>query len=290
MTDLGFLVKTNVDHTSDLFVHSVTSGEPVAGARIELLGKNGVPVFTETTDSNGHARLPAANTFKRDRTATAFLVRLGSDVTFMPYQRYDRKLTYSGFDVGGDYVSGSEDEEQLRSALYSDRGIYRPGEKVQIFGILRRQDFSAVPGMPLELRIMDSRKVMVLRRRFEASEDGFHSWSYESRTESATGRYLVNLFLVDDKERLKALGNTAFSIEEFQPDNMRIHTRINAPAEQAWIKPAAHSARVSLENLFGTPAQGRRVRGSLQLTLLHFVLTTLQGLCLLILSGNRTRL
>ena len=266
VTDLGFLVKTNADHSSDLFVHSVTSGEPVAGASIALLGKNGVPVFTQTTDSDGHAQLPAANTFKRDRTATAFLVRLGSDVTFMPYQRRDRQLTYSGFDVGGDYVSVSEDAEQLRSALYSDRGIYRPGEKVQIFGILRRQDFTAVPGMPLELRIMDSRRVMVLRRRFEASEDGFHSWSYESRTESATGRYQVNLFLVDDKNRLKALGSTAFSIEEFQPDNMRIHTRINAPSGQAWIQPGTHTARVSLENLFGAPAQGRRVRGALQLT------------------------
>ena len=39
VTDLGFLVKTNADHSSDLFVHSVTSGEPVAGASIALLGK-----------------------------------------------------------------------------------------------------------------------------------------------------------------------------------------------------------------------------------------------------------
>jgi hypothetical protein len=263
VTDLGLLAKTNADGSQHAFVHSVATGRPVAGARVELLGRNGVAVRSVTTDERGHARLDSARDLARGRQPTVFVVRHRGDTTFMPYRRGDRQLTWSGFDVGGERVRADAAEE-LKAALYTDRGLYRPGEWVRLFGIVRRGDLGAVPGAPVELRIDDARRRQVLRTRATLPEDGLLTWDFETRLESPTGRYRANVYLIDeDGHSGRALGGTSFSVEEYQPDRLRIEAVIEGSPEQGWVRPGGHIARVSLENLFGTPARDRRVRGIL---------------------------
>lgn len=279
VTDLGLLIKTNADKSQHVFVHSIATGEPVEGAEVELLGKNGLAVLTAATDAEGHARLAPADDFERDREPSVFVVRHEDDVTFMPYQRGDRRLRWSGFDIGGERTA-KDDAERLKAALYTDRGLYRPGETVRLFGIVREADFGSAPGVPIELRVIDARGNRALATRGVLPDDGLLAWDFETRPESPTGGYRANVYLVDEDGRFRALGGTTFSVEEYQPDRLRIRAAIleqvvdapgNAPStrempRRAWLKPGRHSARVTLENLFGTPAQGRRVTGRLELT------------------------
>ncbi len=264
ITDLGLLVKTNVDHSQHAFVHSVATGEPVTGARVELLGKNGLEVLSATTDARGHARLESARDFERGQKPAVFVVRYQDDVTFMPYQRSDRRLTWSGFDTGGEHAA-EDDGDRLRAALHTDRGLYRPGETVRLFGIVRRGDFSAVPGAPIELRVDDARGRTVLRTRVAMPADGLLAWRFDTRLESPTGQYQANVYLIDNGGHRRSLGGTSFNVEDYQPDRLRIRAAVEGSPEHGWVRPGDHFARVSLENLFGTPAQGRRVRGRLVL-------------------------
>ena len=260
ITDLGLLVKTNVDHSQQVFVHSVATGSPVAGAQVELLGKNGLAVLSTTTDARGQARLESARDFKRGQEPVVFVAHYQDDTTFMPYQRSGRRLTWSGFDIGGEHAA---EDDRLKAALYTDRGLYRPGETARLFGIVRRGDFSTVPGAPIELRVDDARGRTVLRTRAALPTDGLLAWRFDTRLESPTGRYQANVYLIDSGGQSQALGGTSFSVEDYQPDRLRIRTAVEGSPERGWIPPGEHFARVSLENLFGTPAQGRRVRGQL---------------------------
>ena len=280
VTDLGLLVKTNVDRSQHVFVHSIASGEPVSGARVSLLGKNGLPVRTETTSAQGYARLESAKELKRDQEPTVLVVRHGDDTTFIPYRRRDRQLTWSGFDTGGEYAM-ADDADRLKAAVYTDRGLYRPGEEAHLFSIVREGDFGTVRDAPLELRITDPRGVKVLSHRVKLPADGLLNWDFATRLESPTGKYHANVYLVDDHERLRGLGSASFSVEDYQPDRLRIRTAIfeRGPAEsirersaRGWLRPGDHFAQVELENLFGTPARARRVSGTLamQPTSPHF--------------------
>ena len=271
VTDLGLLVKTNVDRSQHVFVHSIASGEPVSGARVHLLGKNGLPVRTGSTDALGHARLESAKELKRDQEPTVLVVRHGDDTTFMPYRRRDRQLTWSGFDTGGEYIT-ADDADRLKAAVYTDRGLYRPGEEAHLFCIVREGDFGAVSDAPLELRITDPRGIKVLSHRVKLPADGLLNWDFATRLESPTGKYHANVYLVDDNDQLRGLGSASFSVEDYQPDRLRIRAAIfeRGPAaskrerpERGWLQPGAHFAQVELENLFGTPAKARRVRGTL---------------------------
>ena len=193
-------------------MHSVASGEPVAGARVELLGKNGLAVLSATTDARGHARLESARDFERGQKPVVFVVHHQDDVTLMPYQRSGRRLTWSGFDIGGEDVA---EDDRLRAALYTDRGLYRPGETARLFGIVRRGDLSAIPGAPIELRVDDARGRTVLRTRAALPADGLLAWRFDTRLESPTGQYQAHVYLIDNGGQRQALGGTSFRVEDY---------------------------------------------------------------------------
>lgn len=265
VTDIGLLVKTNTDGSQHVFAHSIASGQPLAGARVALLGKNGLPVREADTNERGHAELPSATELKRDQAPVVFVVRHGDDATFMPYQRRDRRLSWRGStDLGGERTH-PDHAERLRAAVHTDRGLYRPGEAVRLFGIVRRGDLQGVPGAPLMLRITGPRGNTALEQRTATPDDGLLEWRFQTRREAPTGRYQASVLLIEEDDRRRELGSVPFDVQDYRPDQLRIRAEIEGSPERGWIAPGQHAATVSLENLFGTPAQNRRVQGSIEL-------------------------
>ena len=189
VTDIGLLVKSNADSTQDVFVHSIATGQPIAGAEISLLGKNGVPIIERTSSSDGHASMPATNGFEREKMPTVFVVRNGPDSIFMPYARHGRMLLYSRFDVGGEYVQQRPDGEQIKAQVFTDRGIYRPGDTVEIASIVKRDDWGSLGNVPLIIRITDPRGQVALDTSIRLPDDGFFDESFSTEPASATGNY-----------------------------------------------------------------------------------------------------
>lgn len=261
ISDIGLLVKTNADSSHDVFVHSIASGEPLSGARIALLGKNGIPIIERRSSDQGHAAMPPTRAFEREKTPTVFVVKHDRDTLFMPYARRGRLLQYSRFDVGGDYVQPHPDRQRLRAQLFTERGIYRPGESVHIASIVKREDWEDLDKLPLVLQITDPRGQVALHKGLTLPDFGFFDEAFETEAVSPTGSYNATLYLVDDDASWRAIGGTSFKVEEFLPDRLRIRSRIRGQKARGWVKPDALVAEVDLDNLFGTPAQARRVAG-----------------------------
>jgi hypothetical protein len=263
VTDLGLIVKENADESRDIFVASIHGGCPLPGVQVAILGKNGVPLVQATTDADGHANFPSVNNDDRDRKPVAFVARLGEDVAFLPYNRADRKLDFSRFDIGGDEVRSGAD---LDAFLFTERGIYRPGDEIHVGYIVKRHDWQKPPaGLPLEMEVVDARGRSVAVRRVIVPEGGFGEFKYATAPASATGRYTVNLYLMRDKERVGLLASASPWVKEFQPDRMKIAARLNQPQDSAWIPPEGVKALVSLRNLYGAPASQRHITATLSL-------------------------
>ena len=85
-----------------MFVQSIRTGAPVAGARVELVGSNGQPVLAATTDAAGRAHLPAPpRNASREKTPQMIVVEKDGDMSFMPFRTGGRELDLSRFDTGG---------------------------------------------------------------------------------------------------------------------------------------------------------------------------------------------
>ncbi|GHB58975.1 alpha-2-macroglobulin [Psychrosphaera saromensis] len=268
ITDLGILVKNNADGSHDVFVQSIETGKPVANSNVSLLAKNGLVVLTAKTDARGHAYFPITSSFQRDKEPVAFVVKNRSDVSFIPYDRYDRSVNYSRFDTGGVRTSQNA-TNQIDAFMFSSRGIYRPGDDVNLAAIVKQKDFSALGSIPLEVRINDPRGSTVYKKRMKLNQDGLIDVNFKTEYGSATGNYYAYVSLVENN-RHRQLGSTSFKVEEFQADRLKITSEFAQYKAKGWVTASEIKALVNLENLFGTPAQDRRVTANIRLTPANF--------------------
>ncbi|MFA6092735.1 MAG: alpha-2-macroglobulin [Elusimicrobiota bacterium] len=265
VTDLGLLVKSSRDGSRDVFVASIHSGEPLAGVLVQVIGKNGLPVLSVSTDEEGRAHFPPLSDFKNERQPVVYIAHRGSDLSFIPYDWSERQLNLSRFDIGG--VVTPQAGAGMDAYLFSDRGIYRPGDEFRIGLIVKAGDWrQSLAGVPLEAVITDARGLEIYKTRISLSGAAFEEIRYRTEETSPTGSYQVGIYIVKDGRRHNLLGSTHVRIEEFLPDRLRITAHLSEEREEGWVSPAKLSGKVTLKNLFGTPAANRRVAGSITLS------------------------
>jgi len=264
ITDLGIIAKTEHNGSQVVFVQSIQTGQPQAGAEVEIIAKNGLAIMQGTTDLDGKVRFAKLSGLENDREPMLYLVRHQGDMSFLPMQRNDRKLNFSRFDVGG--AENAEDANQLDAYLFSDRGIYRPGDTVHIGMIVKTSGWNTpLAGLPLEAEILDPRGLTVKREKLNLDTGGFNELSYATLQSSATGTYSVNLYTVKDNKSDQLLGHTKVKVEEFQPDRMKIVAKFSKPATDGWLHPKDLQVLINVQNLYGAPAEARQVTADLTL-------------------------
>jgi len=264
ITDLGVLVKDNADGTHDVFVQSIQTGGPVSGARVDVLGKNGVSVFGVLTDADGRAHCPKLSDFEHEKTPTVYLVKNGADLSFLPYERSERRLNLSRFDIGGEVTSG--EPGKLSAYLFSDRGIYRPGDEFHVGVIVKSADWKKkLSGIPLEASVTDARGLEVKKQKITLSATGFEEITHKTEETAPTGNYTTSLYIIKDGKRSSLLGSVSVRVEEFLPDRLKITSRLSQERMDGWVSPSALKGMVTLMNLYGTPAVNHRVAADLTL-------------------------
>jgi uncharacterized protein YfaS (alpha-2-macroglobulin family) len=243
---------------------SIKNGQPVNGATVDILGKNGVPIQTATTGADGHCAFPSVEKSEREKTPVAFVARNGDDIAFMPFAREDRVLNFSRFEIEG---AENLPPEGLDAFVFTERGVYRPGDEIHIGVVVKQRSWGGnLKGLPVETEVLDARDLRVQTKKLTLPETGFTELSYQTANESPTGLYTVNVYLIKDNRRSNLLGSTTAQVKEFLPDRMKIETRLSKGAPRGWIHPKEMQAFVALANLYGTPATDRRVTGKVELT------------------------
>ena len=267
VTDLGMLVKRSLDGSQDVFVQSIRSGQPVAGASVAVLAVNGQTLYSDTTSTDGVVRFPTFKGLEREKQPTLYVVKKGEDLSFLPiggYSSYDRKLDFSRFDVGGE--RNAQNEGQLSAYLFSDRGIYRPGDTFHVGLIVRAASWTrSVVGIPLQAEIVDPRGMTVKQLPLSMDASGFGELAYTPAETAATGTWTVNLYIVKNGEAGAQIGSTTVQVKEFLPDRMKVEAKLAGQVSEGWVKPDQLKGMVDVMNLFGTPAADRRVEASLTL-------------------------
>jgi uncharacterized protein YfaS (alpha-2-macroglobulin family) len=264
VTDIGILAKKSTDGSSDVFLMSIKNGQPLNGATVEILGKNGVPIQTATTAADGHCAFPSVEKSEREKTPVAFVARNGDDIAFMPFAREDRVLNFSRFEIEG---AENIAPEGLDAFVFTERGVYRPGDEIHIGLVVKQRSWGGnLKGLPIETEVVDARDLRVQTKKLTLPETGFTELSYQTANESSTGLYTFNVYLIKNNKRSSLLGSATAQVKEFLPDRMKIETRLSKAAPHGWIHPKEMQASVVLANLYGTPATDRRVTGKVELT------------------------
>jgi len=277
VTDLGLIAKRASDGTREVFVQSIASGLPVVGARIEVWGRNGLVLANATSDAAGHATLANLNGFTREKSPVLLLARKDGDLSFLPMGssaslgRGDRTLDMSRFDVGGLRTSGVPN--QMTAYLFSDRGIYRPGDTFHVGIVVKAANWAtSLKDLPVEAEVTDARGLSVRRETLRLGPSGTAELAYSTQESSPTGNYSVTLSLPRQAGGNQPdvppvlIGSTSVKVQEFLPDRTKVSAHLSSEVVEGWVKPDDLKLKVNVQNLFGTPAQHRRIESRLTLS------------------------
>ena len=295
VTDLGIINKKSLDGSYDLFVQSINSGLPVNGAKVSILGANGIEITSSITDNTGHVHFAPLSDYYKGIKPLLFLIEKDKDMSFLPiskgYRNHDRQLNYSRFDVDGQYET--IDRGELHAHLFSDRGIYRPGDTFHIGMIIKAEDWTkSLNGIKLVADIYDAKYNIVATKKIKLDDYGFNEISFKTEESSPTGQWYVYLYIdnvkkdseYDDRDYL---GSTSVIIREFEPDKTKVTAQIVTENKQGWVNQSDIIAKVTAKNLFGTPAQDRRVESKLYLQPTRFSFKKYEDYQFYQVSNNR---
>ena len=279
ITDLGLIVKQTGDGGRTVFVQHLAKGTPVGGAEVRLLAVNGTTIQSAVTDSQGRADLPPAD-FTREKRPVAVVAlgkaNKGQDLAWISLDDSQRLVDYSNFAISGRHTA----KDGLSASVFSQRGLYLPGETLHFGCIVRRHDWKALPpDLPLEAVLINPTGKEVLRQGFTVGKDGLNTFDWKSSEDSPVGAYQLDIRLAgvkntksesDEVESNAAvLGSTRVRVEEFQPDTLALTAGIGPQLPKGWIHTGVNASEVwaqaKLDNLYGEPAANHRVKAVLQI-------------------------
>jgi hypothetical protein len=264
LSDLGLIVKKTVAGSYEVFVQNISNGNPVAGAKVSVLGQNGLNVLSVDTNAQGYAEFPNLKDFKYDKEPIAFTAQLGESISFVPYNAYSREIDLTSFDIGG--ARDSSESDQLNAYIFSDRGIYRPGEKADFGLIVRSKNWGKVfSQIPVDIVIQNPTGQEVYKQTIKVSSNSIETVGFKTEDYFETGSYTIFAYIKQPDKSTVMIGSTTFQVEEFQPDQIKVRTTLSQTELEGWIKPKDLKLSISAFNLYGKPATDRVARSKIRI-------------------------
>ena len=258
LTDHQIIAKRGVSTTTGdvvrpaplwLWTRDVHTGGPASGVELRAVRRSGQTVGRCLTDGDGFCAIELEPDPLNPEEPFAIIAQKGDDLTFL---RFEDLLLQSDADTSGERWSSEGEQVAYRAGLYTDRGVYRPGDVVHLGGLLRDPEGQLLTDRPRALvRFIDARGNEVRRTVVNPDVHGHLTADLPLADFAATGRYHARLEVAE-----RTVGELSFSVEEFVPERMSVTA---TPAARAFAanEPAVFS--VAGRWLFGGSAAGSAV-------------------------------
>jgi uncharacterized protein YfaS (alpha-2-macroglobulin family) len=262
VTDLAVHARVGVDQAM-VWVTGVSDGRPRGGVQVTLHDTLGAARATGLTDARGVATLSGfRRQTSRPRRAcgeecgdwNAFegyvSAQLGADRALVGVSEYDPDLAPYQFGV---YSAWGEERAPVAGAVFTERGIYRPGEPVYAKAIVRRGPLGALappaPGDSLHWRFTDRdgkplREATVALTRFGTAQQ-----TLRLPAELPLGSYGVQVE-ARREGKWRTIASTSYQVAEYRPPEFVVEV---ATEHEPRFAGQTVTATVGARYLFGAP-------------------------------------
>ncbi|MEP7123780.1 MAG: Ig-like domain-containing protein [Byssovorax sp.] len=231
ITDLA--LSTRAAHDGVLvWLTRLSTGAPIAGAAVELLHRDAPgspPIASAITGADGLASLPRESLAKAEQVVV--VARSGDDWAYRAIP-----LPTTPEPVG---------------LLFTERGIYRPGERVSLEGMFRVPDTRGLRtprGRVVEVWVLDANDKEIARSKQTLSTFGTFTTEIPIRRDAPLGDYLVHA-AVDGV----VIGRRGFTVHEYRPAESTAHVT----ADRAeYVRGDAITCTARGRYLYGGPMTG----------------------------------
>ncbi|HET6388324.1 alpha-2-macroglobulin [Hyphomicrobium sp.] len=249
VSDLGLTAFTGNDGIHAL-VRSLTEATAIAGTAVKLIARNNEVLATATTDDRGYAKFDAAIAKGEGGTAPAVLVAQKGEGE---YAFLD--LTLNAFDLSDRGVQGRDPSGPVDAYVYTERGVYRGGEDVNVTALVRDQ-FGKASAVPMTLMIFRPDGVEQTRLVMNDQGLGGRALAVPLAKTAMTGTWRLRLY-TDPKA--EAIAEKSFLVEDFVPE--RLDMTLSAANIQALTVEDNQAINAEGRYLYGPPAAGLGIEG-----------------------------
>ena len=249
LTDLA-LTAYRGEHGLDLTLRSLLDGQEVVGARVQLVAYNNDVLAEAETDAAGRVGFAKPIMSGTGNSAPKLVLAYGArgDLAVLDLTRAPVDLSEMG--TGGRTTPGPVD-----AYLYTERGIYRPGETVHISSLLRDRAGVAVDDRAGQLVVYRPNGMEAERLRFTEARahGGGISLDYPLARDAARGNWRAVL----EMDGAGYAGSVSWSVEDFVPQ--RIAVELDADTEMPVRVGDTRLITVDTRFLYGAPGAGLKV-------------------------------
>ncbi len=250
VSDLGLTAMSGQDGVHAL-VRSLATGGPAEGVEVRLVARNNEVLATLKSDAQGYAKFDAGLARGTGGLAPAILVVRGQD---NDYGFLD--LTKSAFDLTDRGVGGRQNPGALDAMLFTERGVYRPGETVYLTALLR-DGAARSAAMPLTVKILRPDGVEYKSQMLNDGGSGGRSLALPLASTSMTGTWRMTAY-ADPKGA--SVGQVSFLVEDYTPERLEMTLK---PKTEAATPGQPVEIGVNARYLYGAPAASLGLEGEI---------------------------
>jgi len=241
----GFIQVTNLGLTGKfspedvlLWVTRLKDGQPVSGAEVHLRDDKNRVLFKGKTDKDGIFRGPGwrelgieppegdeDDYYYGSRPRLWAIAAKGKDRAVL-VSRWGMGIEPYEFGIPYDW---NPKPVQYQGYLFTERGLYKAGEKVFIKGVFRqkRKGKWEIPATrAVTLTIKDSRDEELVTRKIALSDWGSFAYTLQLKADAPTGLYSVNV-AGDSVRRVQA--HDYFRVEAYKPAEFEVKASSSVP-------------------------------------------------------------
>jgi len=234
LSDIGLTYK-KLDDKAIVYATNLLNTDPLDNVKVRLRSYQNQVIAERVTNSRGIVE------FEQD-DKTVFYIEAERDG-----QRSIIKVNEMAWNISNFDVSGQQSRSGGISAFtYTERGVYRPGDTVNVSIIVRNKSGSFPENHPVTMEVRNPLRQLVVTKTQNSAKDGFYSFRFNTGAQDPTGNYSARF----------SIGGTSFTqtvkIETVVPERIKI--KLDASPEKITFTKRKLNLNIQANYLFGNPA------------------------------------
>ncbi|WP_293682031.1 alpha-2-macroglobulin, partial [uncultured Phenylobacterium sp.] len=242
----------------DVVVRSLKSAKSLPALKVALVARNGETLAEARTDASGRVKFDRPLLEGEGAGDARMVMAYGpqGDLAVMDLERAPVDLSKQN--VGGRTAEGAGGG--VDAYLYTDRGIYRPGETVRLNALLRDREARAIKDRKGYIVVRRPSGVELIRYSFQKLPFGSAAASVVLPKSAPRGRWRATVE-IDGIEA--PAGETTFAVEDFAPSRLDVSAKGD---EQVPLRTdEMRTVNVMARFLYGAAGAGLQTQGEARL-------------------------
>ena len=228
VSDLAVTAKMGRNDLVDVFVYQISNAKPASGAEVVAYNFQKQQIAKGNADSKGHVQIQCDNKpafiIASDRKGNKSVIKINNG----------NSLSYSRFDVDGEPV-----EKGVIGFAYSNRGVWRPGDELQLNLMLADAGGQLPENYPVVLEVTDAYGSLYAKQVNTKPVNGIYCYNIPTNPSDETGvwtaKFKVGTTTISKSLRVETVKPNRLEIKFELPDVIYLTRSEHTSLSSKWL-------------------------------------------------------